>query len=78
MDNPDPKPSQGPRRGPPRANWITIGYVLTAGWMVFVLAKTKGDMGHPFFDTLFIVPLAGWIVAAVVARMFGSGGPPET
>ena len=46
-----------------------IGYALTAAWMVGVLVYTDGDVRHPVFDTLFIVPLGGWVVALTVARV---------
>lgn len=44
------------------------GYVLTAVWVVYVLSVTKGDMGHPLFDYIFLVPLAGWLIGLVVFR----------
>lgn len=49
--------------------WVVVGYVATAAWMVFVAAETQGDLGHPLSDALFLVPLAGWIVAVIAARV---------
>ncbi len=46
-----------------------ICYGLTAAWMVGVLVYTDGNVRHPVFDTLFIVPLGGWVVALTVARV---------
>jgi hypothetical protein len=46
-----------------------VGYGLTAAWMVGVLVYTDGDFRHPVFDTLFIVPLAAWVVGLTVARL---------
>ena len=46
-----------------------IGYGLTAAWMVGVLLYTGGDVSHPAFENLFIVPLAAWMVALTVARL---------
>ena len=40
---------------------VRIGYWLTAGWIVVVLAVSGGAPGHPAFDLIFIVPLAGWV-----------------
>jgi hypothetical protein len=37
--------------------------------MLLVLAVTNGDVRHPFFNTIFIVPLVGWVVGVVVARL---------
>ena len=52
-----------------RIPWTNIGYVLTAAWMVVVLAITGGDVTHPFFDYIFSVPLVLWIAALVGARL---------
>ncbi len=71
-DNPDPHPHPGKDKR--RPTWITVGYGLTAAWMLYVLSKTGGDMRHPFFDYLFIVPLAGWIAAAIMVRLLRRGG----
>ena len=42
---------------------------VTAAWMVGVLLYTGGDVRHPVFDTLFIVPLGCWVVALTVGRV---------
>ena len=52
-----------------RRLWMTVGYVGSAAWMLFVLALTNGDVRHPFFDMIFIVPLAGWVIGLAVARV---------
>ena len=44
-----------------------VGYVLTAAWIVMVVMETDGDMEHPLFNYIFLVPLAGWIVAMIGA-----------
>ena len=49
--------------------WRTVGYMASAAWMLLVLAVTNGDVQHPFFNTIFIVPLVGWVVGLVVARV---------
>ncbi|MBO6806195.1 hypothetical protein [Thalassospira sp.] len=46
-----------------------VGYVLTAGWVGFILAASGGDSSHPLFDYIFIVPLAGWIIGMLIARV---------
>jgi|GEM_PF-667635 len=46
-----------------------VGYVLTAGWIGFILAASGGDSSHPLFDYIFIVPLAGWIIGMLIARV---------
>lgn len=62
-----------------------VGYVLTAAWIVMVVMETDGDMAHPLFNYIFLVPLIGWIVAVIgVATVRGltgrkkqrSGPPP--
>ena len=52
----DPKPIDWRSR----RLWHGIGYAVSAAWMVFVLARTGGDVRHPLFDYLFIVPLGLW------------------
>lgn len=52
-----------------RRFWMTIGYVGSAAWMLLVLAVTNGDVGHPLFNTIFLVPLAGWVAGLVIARV---------
>jgi len=49
-----------------------MGYLLTAGWVGFILAITGGDTTHPMFDYIFVVPLAGWIIGMIVARVIRS------
>lgn len=49
--------------------WTKVGYALTAGWFLLVLAVTDADPGHPFFDTIFSVPLAAWLGALVVSHI---------
>jgi hypothetical protein len=46
-----------------------MGYLLTAGWVGFILAASGGDSSHPLFDYIFIVPLVGWIIGMLVARV---------
>jgi hypothetical protein len=46
-----------------------IGYAVTAVWMLGVLYYTGGDVRHPVFDLLFVVPLGGWVVALTVGRV---------
>jgi len=46
-----------------------MGYLLTAGWVGIILAASGGDSSHPLFDYIFIVPLAGWIIGMLVARV---------
>jgi hypothetical protein len=46
-----------------------MGYLLTAGWVGFILAASGGDSSHPLFDYIFVVPLAGWIIGMLVARI---------
>lgn len=52
-----------------RRFWMTAGYVVSAAWMLLVLAVTNGDVRHPFFDTIFLVPLTGWVIGLVIARL---------
>lgn len=52
-----------------RQTWIRIGYALSAIWMVGVLIVSGGSPKHPAFDYIFIVPLAGWVVAILIARL---------
>jgi hypothetical protein len=70
-DNPRPRPTDGTPKTAPfwrsRRLWRPLGYALTVGWMIYVLAATGADRSHPLFDTIFIVPLAGWILGLVTA-----------
>ncbi len=72
MDEPPPRRDAGRPRPPARETWTRIGYAATAAWMLAVIVATSGDPGHPWFDYIFIVPLACWIVGAVVARVFAA------
>lgn len=49
--------------------WRGVGYGLTAAWMIGILVVTGSDPAHPWFDYIFVVPLAGWIVAVGVVRL---------
>ena len=49
-----------------RADWSKIGYGVSALWMIGVLLYTKGDTRHSFFQYIFIVPLAGWVLALAI------------
>jgi len=53
-----------------RRFWMTVGYVGSAAWMLLVLAVTNGDVSDPFFNTIFLVPLAGWVIGLVIGRIF--------
>lgn len=53
----------------PRETWVKLGHVATAAWMVFVLWRTGGEISHPLFDLIFLVPLIGWIAALTIARL---------
>ena len=57
----DPEPRARPR-------WRRIGAWLTAAWIALVLVVSEGRITHPLFDYIFMVPLAAWIVALLVAR----------
>ena len=50
--------------------WVKVGYALTALWMVVVLYVTGGRADHPFFATIFLVPIGGWIVTVVGRRLW--------
>ena len=52
-----------------RRLWMTVGHIATAAWMVFVLARTGGNVEDPFFELIFVVPLAAWIGGLVLARI---------
>ena len=60
-----------------RTLWQTVGYTLSAAWMLFVLVQTGGNVSHPLFDYIFIVPLvlwsAGLAIAWIVRKLLGSG-----
>lgn len=66
-------------RHPGRRRWRTVGFYLTAAWLLLVVAVSAGDGSHPLFDYIFIVPLAGWIAAVLVDRINQRrrGGPRE-
>jgi hypothetical protein len=52
-----------------RETWTRIGYVLSVVWMMAILLVSGGRVTHPAFDYIFIVPLAGWIIGLVIARL---------
>ena len=52
-----------------RQTWIRIGYALSAVWMVGTVVVSGGNPKHPAFGYIFIVPLAGWVVGLVIARL---------
>lgn len=60
-----------------RDTWIRVGYGLTALWMLMVVVVTEADPRHPFFNTIFLVPLGGWILGLVVARLIARRGPRQ-
>ena len=60
----DRLPPNSEQKGLPA--WTKAGYGLTALWMLIVLWITGNDPGHPFYQYIFSVPLAGWIAALVV------------
>jgi len=59
-----------------RSFWNRLGYVLTAGWIGFVLLATNGDGSAPLFNTIFLVPLGLWLVIVIVRRRFEEPEPP--
>lgn len=66
-----PEPSA--KKGLPNGVYFKImGYLLTAGWVGFILAVSGGDSAHPMFDYIFVVPLVGWIIGMIVARIIRS------
>lgn len=66
-----------------RRLWSGIGYFVSAAWMVYVAVITAGDVAHPLFDYIFIVPLglwaAGLTIAWVLRKILGppSSSPPS-
>jgi hypothetical protein len=57
---------------PSRRLWMTVGHIGTAAWIVFVLARTGGNVDAPMFELIFVVPLAAWIAGLLVARIVGA------
>ena len=49
--------------------WTKVGFALTAGWMLAVVAITGSDVTHPLFGYIFNVPIVAWIAALLVARL---------
>ena len=60
-----------------RSFWQPVGYGLTALWMIGILSITQEDVRHPLFSLIFVVPLAGWIIGIVVARVIARYWPPQ-
>ena len=53
-------------------------YVFTAGWLIYVIRETDGDLGHPMADYLFTVPLGVWLIHLAIRWAWarrGSGRP---
>jgi hypothetical protein len=61
-----PAPSPGDGDGLP---WSKIAYGLTAAWMIGIVGVTGGDVTHPLFDYIFLVPLAGWVMGLIVQKI---------
>lgn len=63
-----------------RQFWMIVGYIGSAAWMAFVLVRTGGNVEDPFFELIFVVPLAAWIAGLVLARIIRAlrdgGGTP--
>ncbi len=60
-----------------RALWLRIGYGATALWMVAILVLTGEDVHDPLFRLIFDVPLAGWIIGVIAARLIARRWPAE-
>ena len=60
-----------------RQFWHRIGYALTALWMICILIIAKNDVLHPLFDYFFSVPLAGWILGLIAARIVSRVWPAK-
>lgn len=50
-----------------RRLWQGIGYFASAAWMVYVLTASGGDIEHPLFDYIFVVPIGMWAGGLAVA-----------
>lgn len=57
-----------------RQFWMIVGYIGSAAWMLFVLARTGGNVEDPLFELIFVVPLAAWIAGLVLARIIAALG----
>lgn len=60
-----------------RRLWHALGYGATALWMLGVVIVTGNDVSHPLFRTIFIVPLGGWILGLLIARLVLPKRPPD-
>ena len=61
-----------------RTFWTRLGYGMTVLWVFFVLYKTDGDITNPWFDGIFLVPLAFWAIGLAIAKIFfGPKTPPR-
>ena len=54
-----------------------VGYGLTALWMLLVVTVTEADPRHPFFATIFIVPIGGWVLGLLLARLIARRRPRD-
>ena len=52
-----------------RTTWVRAGWIATALWIIYVLEATKLDKAHPLFNYIFLVPLAGWMLALAIERL---------
>ncbi len=60
-----------------RGIWHPVGYGLTALWMLIVLMVTEADVRHPFFNTIFLVPIGGWVLGLLLARLIARRRPRD-
>ncbi|MDP6345847.1 MAG: hypothetical protein QF578_24740 [Alphaproteobacteria bacterium] len=51
-----------------RRTWHLLGSIATVIWLTHVALTTDFDPGHPLFDYIFIVPLAGWVMILFLTR----------
>jgi len=60
-----------------RTLWTRLGYFFSATWITFILVKTEGNMHDPWFNSIFLVPLAVWGVGLLAARFIKGKPDPE-
>lgn len=48
--------------------WRRFAAAFAMVWIGFVIVVTKGDQGHWLSNTLFLLPIAVWVIVAIVFR----------
>ncbi|SLN47777.1 hypothetical protein [Oceanibacterium hippocampi] len=58
-----------------KTTWSRVALIGTVLWLTYVTMETGGDLHHPLFDYVFIVPLALWIGVVIIKQVIDRTAP---